>query len=112
MPQPFLEWCKYCGESQSEDDLPAADLVNIVSRFMNVLNGSPEGIDPHALLQEALLCEADLEQWEQNLPPLWKFNKVKASGIKLKLYNDPVHVYRDLWTAKIWNHYRWVRSMY
>lgn len=28
-----------------------------------------------------------------------------------ELYSDQYHVYRDLWSARVWNHYRWCRIL-
>ncbi|KAH8602676.1 hypothetical protein B0O99DRAFT_666308 [Bisporella sp. PMI_857] len=112
LPSEILEWSQYCGESQDEADRPAGVLVTIISRLINLLHAKEASMyDPHIAIQEALSCEADLQAWEQNLPQEWKFEKVKATGTEENLYSDVFHIYRDLWSARIWNHYRWARIL-
>jgi hypothetical protein len=87
--------------------------VGIVSRFIDLHASIRRGdlSDPETIIREALECEAQLEKWETEVPLIWKFMIVTGTGAEENLYREQYQVYRDLWSCRIWNHYRWTRIL-
>lgn len=100
-------------EAQSEKDHPAADLISIVGHFieLNAKISSSELSDPKSIIASALICEMELEQWEQQLPDEWRPEITFPADREPTMYKDYYHAYRDLWTARIWVHYHWARLL-
>jgi hypothetical protein len=91
-----------------EDD-PAAALVGIINRIIELHTRiKRHDISTSDLVQEALLCETELDNWVSQLPVSWQFETIPASDGDGGLYDGRYHRYGDLRMARIWCHYRWV----
>lgn len=115
VPEGFSEWSRYCRDFQCPRDYPAASLVGIVSRFIN-LHASIRGenlSNSDIIIREALLCEAELDHWEKRLPAHWEYSTVSSRDTKSSMFNGPgqSYIYRDLWIGRILDHYRWTRVL-
>jgi hypothetical protein len=109
----MVEWSQDCRKMETTSDSPACHLVVIVGRFIDLHASIRRGdlSDFEAIIRKALECEAQLENWEIELPLIWKPMTVTSVGAEENLYRDQYQVYRDLWRCRIWNHYRWTRIL-
>lgn len=89
IPASFSEWSRYCRDSQCPADYPAASLVGIVGRFVE-LHASIKAVhtpDADIIVQKALLCEAELEEWEAKLPEHWRYGVASSKETKSRMFN-------------------------
>lgn len=113
LPPELLQWAQDCQKTHATSDLPAYILVGVVSRFIDLHASIRSGdlADPETIVQKLLECEGQLTEWEAQLPESWKYTIVKATGTEENVYRGQYQVYRDLWSCRIWNHYRWTRIL-
>lgn len=113
IPPEFAETIYRLQEVQFEEDLPAANLISVISHFIEFYARMKrsELSDPEAIIRSALICEAELEQWEQLLPDEWRPKITFPVESEPSMYKDYYKAYRDLWTARIWGHYHWARIL-
>lgn len=106
-------WSSQVKKALTPDDSHAADLAHIVSRFTNFHASvrSKLQTDSNAILREALLFEADLEEWDMQLPQSWRYKLEQHTEESAVMFKGVSHRYRDFWTARIYNHYRWCRIL-
>lgn len=92
-------------------EVHAIGLTNIIHRFTNLHASLRQGLllDSNIVVLEALALDAELEDWETNVPEEWKFETVPAPDIMYFTYNGKTHNYRDFWVGRILNNYRWLR---
>lgn len=107
----LLNWSPDLVPSAPPEILPGVDLVDIMVRFTKfdayVHHQKP---DARAVVDSALLFEDELREWETNLPVDWSFT-VKESNTYEYTFRGQYHVYKDMWVARIFNHYRWARLL-
>lgn len=105
----LLNWSPDLIPSAPPEILPGVHLVDILIRFTKfdvyVHHRKP---DARAVVNSALLFEDELREWEAHLPLHWSFT-VKESKTCEHTYRGQYHVYKDMWVAIIFNHYRWAR---
>lgn len=76
--------------------------------------------DPQKILSAACAIEADLLAWSASLPPEFTYSthipepldtsfERRCHGIRP--YDNEYHIYRDVWSPKIWNYYRCARIL-
>jgi hypothetical protein len=112
IPQSVGQWCAQIHNRIQPEDAPAADLVAIAAKFVNLYASTKEKgslVDSSAVAQEASQLEIELDQWEKSLPENWHYSVVKSGGKSDDIYDGHFHLYRDLWTARVWNNYRLTR---
>lgn len=87
------------------------DLIYISCSFvdLDVLAKSNQPIDPEILLSQARGLEAALDDWEARLPTRWSFSIGSSTDTATDIYDGKTHTYTDLWTARIYDNYRWTR---
>lgn len=107
----LLNWSPDLVPSAPPEILPGIDLVDILVRFTKfdayVHHRKP---DARAVVDSALLFEDELRGWEAHLPVDWQFT-VKESISCEYTFHGQYHVYKDMWVARIFNHYRWARLL-
>ncbi|CAI7648448.1 unnamed protein product [Penicillium palitans] len=107
----LLNWSPDLVPSAPPEILPGVDLVDIMVRFTKfdayVHHQKP---DARAVVDSALLFEDELREWETNLPVDWSFT-VKESNTYEYTFRGQYHIYKDMWVARIFNHYRWARLL-
>lgn len=101
---------------QAERDRPGALLLTITKRLVDLLASSNTRveIDPLMTVYEALVLDAELDAWCLNLPPDWTFSVHSMDSEETDSafhFSSHYHVYRDPWTARTYNNYRWMRIM-
>jgi uncharacterized membrane-anchored protein YhcB (DUF1043 family) len=94
------------------DDAHATDLAYIVSRFTNVHASIRCKLqtDSDITLREALL-DAELEEWDMKLPQSLRYRLEQHAEETAVMLKGVSHQYRDFWTARIYDHYRWCRIL-
>ena len=119
----ITDWSNNCAARLPPEVAPAANLARVIIRFVNLYASiknnyeyqhasvtSDDLFETSRTVQEALAIDAELEQWELSLPPSWRF--ITASPDNSDIYfSGKCHIYQNLWSARIWNHYRWARIM-
>ncbi|KAJ5962891.1 hypothetical protein N7501_007832 [Penicillium viridicatum] len=107
----ILNWSPDLVPSAPPEILPGVNLVDILVRFTKfdayVHHRKP---DARAVVDSALLFEDELREWETHLPVDWSFT-VKESNTCEYTFRGQYHVYKDMWVARIFNHYRWARLL-
>lgn len=111
----MLVWSRrWCG-SLRQGDSALGPLAETITRFVD-LHASielGEESDASAIIRNALLLEADLEEWRATLPPSWIYTteiSLESEGT-FKGFNGQYHLYDSHWVAKMWDHYRWTRIL-
>ena len=112
-PAEFDEWSRHCRDSQRCADYPASILVGIIGRFIDIHASirNDNFIDSSSIIREAHACEVELETWEVQLPIQWEFTTLSTVDGEHGMFRGQYHTYRDFWTARIYNHYRWARIL-
>ncbi|KAK3313531.1 hypothetical protein B0H66DRAFT_536794 [Apodospora peruviana] len=120
LPEAFYDWVATSENMASAADKPAAELIRIISRFVHLAisvrhyalaDGRPKTSET---IREALAIIAQLDGWERCQEGIWAVVEERsddkffpAEGV----FDGCYHVYTDMWTARVWNHYRWARVM-
>jgi hypothetical protein len=106
-------WSPQIKKAMTADDAHATDLAYIVSRFTNFHASirSKLQTDSDIILREALLLDAELEEWDMQLPQSWRHRLEQHAEETAVMFKGVSHRYRDFWTARIYNHYRWCRIL-
>jgi hypothetical protein len=110
-PPDSLNWSPDVMASAPPELLPAVNLVDTMTRFMN-FDASMKQQSPNAreTIDSALIFEYELRDWEDSLPENWTF-AVKGSVTHQGTFYGQYHVYKDPWVSRIFNHYRWTRLL-
>lgn len=75
---------------------------------------------PQEIYNAARVIEADLITWLTTVPSDFMFSTHKVSPTDrsfecrfhgLRPYNDEYHIYADIWSPNVWNHYRCARIL-
>ncbi|EPE32351.1 C6 zinc finger protein [Glarea lozoyensis ATCC 20868] len=112
VPQSLERWCADIRKLIHLDDAPVADLISIAVRLVNLHASTQKTdsfIDSSDVAEEASRLEIELGHWENSLPINWRFSVIPWSQDSEDIYNGHIHVYQDLWTARVWNNYRQTR---
>ncbi|KAK0711451.1 hypothetical protein B0H67DRAFT_555429 [Lasiosphaeris hirsuta] len=122
IPNTFLDWIKLINSLASAPDKPSAELMSIISRFVQLSalvrsepfkDGQPETFH---FIREAQELDEQLSAWEQRQGGIWVVTEERVGGSGDFFPADAVfegcyHIYTDMWTARVWTHYRWARIM-
>ncbi|MCJ1283992.1 hypothetical protein MMC26_003323 [Xylographa opegraphella] len=113
VPPEILKWFNGSREHQFKCDLPAWGLASIVSRFVNLRASikNHELAKPISIFSKMAALEADLANWVKELPAEWAFTTTDLTKDADIMFEGPYHVYRNIWVAILWNHYRSIRIM-
>jgi hypothetical protein len=109
----ILAWTGHDAKLQTQSERPAANLVAIISRFVD-LHASVhrrELSDPETIVYRALVCEAELAQWSQQIPNSWKFWTVTEPGAEEDISQESDQNHTNVWLARVWMHHRWARIL-
>jgi hypothetical protein len=96
---------------EDETENPAPKLICLLRRLVELrtIIKSKEALDSGEILQASLQIEADLVSWEASLPLDWKFVTIETEEEYEYTYSGKYHIYNDIWTANMFNHYRTMR---
>jgi hypothetical protein len=107
------EWSQQVKNAMSPDDTHATGLAEIVSRFTNFHAAIRSRLltDSNIIVREAIVLDADLEKWETELPRSWRYKIEHHKEESEFVYQGVSHLYRDFWTARVYNNFRWSRIL-
>ncbi|KAL0767473.1 hypothetical protein CaCOL14_009712 [Colletotrichum acutatum] len=118
MPPDFYDWVSYGSQLQLPIDRPSTDLAVLIARFVEtssiihnhvISDGRPKTA---SVIQQLLDLDKDLVSWENGLEGDWIYRIVHATHLPPKaVFQYEYHKYHDVWTARIWNYYRWCRIL-
>lgn len=118
MPPDFYDWVSFGTQLQLPNDRPSTDLAVLIAQFVEISSvihnhvisdGKPKTAN---ILQQLLDLDSDLASWEARLEGEWTYRIVHATHLPRKaLFEGEYHKYHDVWTARIWNYYRWARIL-
>ncbi|KAK1968066.1 hypothetical protein LY78DRAFT_655604 [Colletotrichum sublineola] len=118
MPPDFYDWVSYGSRLQMSFDRPSTDLAVLIARFVEISSiihnhvisdGKPKTAN---VLQQLLDLDSDMASWETALEGDWLYQTSHASHLPPKaVFGGEYHKYHDVWTARIWNYYRWARVL-
>ncbi|KAK1595208.1 uncharacterized protein LY79DRAFT_511109 [Colletotrichum navitas] len=118
MPPDFYDWVSYGSQLQIPIDRPSTDLAVLIARFVEISSiihrhvisdGKPKTVN---VLQQLLDLDSDLASWENALEGAWLYETIHATHLPPKaVLEGEYHKYHDVWTARIWNYYRWARVL-
>ncbi|KAM7199794.1 white-opaque regulator 1 [Rhypophila sp. PSN 637] len=119
LPDIFFDWVTMCEKIASPSDKPSTDLIRIIARLVHlsayvsrhiIADGHPKAAE---VIMEALEIDVQLEAWERRQEGIWVVTEEsdKAGFPPDAVFEGSYHVYTDMWTARVWNHYRWSRIM-
>lgn len=114
LPAELFEWCQVLKDTQNSPDFPAYTLVGIVGRFIDLHASITKQhlADPALIIERALQCETEMQTWESELPDTWRYNLMPATTeVEDNCFGTEYQMYGDMWTVRIWNHYRWARIL-
>ena len=119
LPGIFFDWIAMSGKMVSERDRPSAELITIILRFVQLsalvrsrplVDGQPKTTE---VIRQALEIDSQLDSWERRQEGLWAVTEERVDGFfpPQAVFDGCYHVYADMFTARVWNHYRWARIM-
>ncbi|KAJ9154748.1 White-opaque regulator 1-like protein 2 [Pleurostoma richardsiae] len=118
LPGVFFDWLSTGNKIQIPEERPAADLALIMTKWVQLSayirqhafsDGRPKTAES---IKALLKIDAQLEQWASQLPPSWHFQTVEGKGYPpAAVFHGRYHRYRNVYTARMWSHYRWARIL-
>jgi len=120
MPPAFIDWISFTSLRQPPCDRPASELGKLVARFVQISAFvrrhvlSENNPKTSYILRQLARLDQDLRAWESSVAAEaeWLFKRVRDYSLpRQAVFDGEYHVYNDLWTARLWNHYRWARVL-
>jgi hypothetical protein len=120
LPPAFMDWISFTSLRQPPGDRPSSELAKLVARFVQISAFvrrhvlSDHNPKTAYVLRQLIRLDQDLCIWERNATTdaEWRFKRVRDDRLPRKaVFDGEYHVYNDLWTARVWNHYRWARVL-
>ncbi|KAK4169303.1 hypothetical protein QBC43DRAFT_60166 [Cladorrhinum sp. PSN259] len=120
LPGPFSQWISISSTQCPPADRPSADLIVIVVEFVKLsayvrshpfIDGRAETAD---FIHKALDIERQLDDWERRQIGIWAVQEEHVDKRSFPLeavFESCYHLYSDMYIARVWNHYRWARTM-
>ncbi|KAF5241427.1 hypothetical protein FAUST_3857 [Fusarium austroamericanum] len=117
-PFPFevSKWSRWAEPHQPEAYIP----VNKLSQINEGLASTRAKLkylgvtDPEIISQSLMPFDRMMEQWADDLPPIWEYKSYRSigpDGIPSSRYDLQYDIYNDPWIACIWNSYRNARLL-
>lgn len=101
-----------------EDERPAVALIHTCARFASLSASAKASIytDGHGAAADVMLqllsIDEELEAWESTQQGKWLYTTHIGSTLPPEaVFRQTYHRYSDVWTSRIWNHFRWVRLL-
>lgn len=101
-----------------EHELPGSELIHILGRFASLSatvrwTAYGDGQDATAEMMRRLLSvDEALREWENTQTGKWRYEThVDPSLPAEAVFRGTYHRYSDVWTSRIWNHFRWARLL-
>jgi hypothetical protein len=120
LPEDFFDWLqeKRTLDLLPEDEKPGADLVSIIARFARLsatlrTTAHADGDEStERVLLQLLAVDAEMDGWESSQEGKWRYDVVGSPDLpRVAVFRGSYHRYSDVWTSRIWNHFRWARLL-
>ena len=115
LPAPFYEWVSFSRSLLDPMDYPTTDLGLLIARFVDLsayIRAEPPKGKRISAVHQLLELDAAFEDWEAGLTSVWPYRTESARHLPpAAVFNGEYHVYYDMWTARMWMHYRWARIL-
>lgn len=120
MPSNFFEPIRHGINSGflPEFERPAVALIHICARFasINAAVRTTAYIDRHDatadVMRQILAIDDDLEAWQTSQQGKWLYETHTDPSLPPEaVFQQTYHRYSDVWTSRIWNHWRWARLL-
>ncbi|KAH9219464.1 hypothetical protein DL95DRAFT_443512 [Leptodontidium sp. 2 PMI_412] len=113
VPSSVHDWTRSVRNSMDAIDSHATVLADIMIRCVNFLSTIKNAalVDSITIYLEAVDCDAELQDWDAQLPEEWRHKSIPTNDTSDFIYEGQIHVYDDLWRARIYTNYRWMRIM-
>ena len=110
VPEDLLNLSAEIAQTQTGEDRVSSQLIGLYARMCNVLAASkaPAPEESGSLVAAAMALDDDLVTWTEFLPPGYKWSSEPAA-LSAKAYADYCDVYESLYSAEVWNLYRFAR---
>ena len=114
VPDNVIEWSKLA-RSHHGESLAENQLADILFRFnnwrANELDGYTDYRDPLKNVEAALGYDNELTEWLNLFQLQFAFTTKSVESRTDEVFADYYHIYPDIFTAVIWQHYRCVRIL-
>lgn len=120
LPAKFFDWIQDGASSGflPRDEQPSVDLLLILARFvqLHVKTSTTVFVDGReataAVMRRLLDLDAALDRWEATQDGKWIYEVYTDESLPPEgVYRQTYHRYSDVWSSRIWNHYRWGRIL-
>jgi hypothetical protein len=118
LPDPLYEWVAFAKTLLEPEAHPATDLGPLIGRFIqaSTYTKTHTFVDGRPLTLSALkqLIEIDesFADWERELGPTWRYRTERADHLPSSaVFDGMYHIYYDMFVARMWNHFRWARTL-
>ncbi|KAG4415650.1 hypothetical protein IFR04_011209 [Cadophora malorum] len=113
VPSSMHDWTRSVRRSMDPVDAHSTALADIMIRCVNFLSTikNVSLVDSISIYLEAVDCDAELRDWNAQLPEGWRHKTIPTADTSEFIYEGHIHVYEDLWRARMYTNYRWMRIM-
>lgn len=120
LPAKVFDWIQEGASSGflPPDEQPGVDLIHILARFVQLHTKTRTTlfIDGHeataAMMRRLVDLDKALDGWEVVQTGKWRYQVHTDDSLPPEgVYRQTYHRYADVWTSRIWNHYRWGRIL-
>jgi hypothetical protein len=118
LPPGFFECLKLCKQLlQDSTESCVVDLAFAISRLLQLLLTADRGTflddqpETDDLIRQFLSVEAAFDRVEHRLQTAYPFVEHRLNQPSPALFRGKWHKYADIWSARIWNHFRWGRLL-
>lgn len=109
----LAEFSQIISKSKQTEDATASALIDLAIHFIDLHRSvrNDPFFDPQKVVLKALLLDTELESWEAKLPLDWPFTVQAVDVSDTSHFNGQYHLYHDVWSSRMLNHYRWIRIL-
>ncbi|ROW15026.1 hypothetical protein VPNG_03334 [Cytospora leucostoma] len=120
LPDKIFQWIADSSSSDflPPDEKPGADLVHIIARFAQVnvtirTTAYTDGREStEGIIRQLLSIDLAMGQWEASQQGKWLYKAHRHPALPAEaVFRNQYHRYSDVWTSRIWNHFRWARLL-
>ncbi|KFA75226.1 hypothetical protein S40288_00178 [Stachybotrys chartarum IBT 40288] len=118
LPPTFGDWIAFMRSMQPPEDYPSTDLGLLMARITDLAvfvrnhalsDGRPTTT---SIIQELVDLDREFLAWEQGLEGYWLHITHKSDTFPPEaVFEGEYHTYYDMWSARMWAHYRWARLL-
>ncbi len=117
-PEKYFKLVAFGRYTMPAEEQPSATLLATIAKFACLSarirrqgTGSNEA-EVAALFREVAKIDAAFDVWEQTASGRWLFSERRDNHLPPQAcFRHRYHIYAEIWTARIWNYYRWARIL-